>query len=53
MTPNQYEPTKDSSAIKQLCPFSEKLDVKHKNAVCSLGAANAKHKAVGRGNVLC
>ena len=39
MTPNPYVSKKNPSAIKSLRQFSETLDVKHKTAVCGLGAA--------------
>ena len=52
MTPNQYEPTKNTSAIKSLRQFSEALDVKYKTDVHKLGAAKAKRKAIRTGNEL-
>ena len=52
MTPNEYDPTKNPSAIKPLCQYSEALDVKHKTSIRRLGAAMAKHEAIRTGNTL-
>ena len=53
MTPNQYESTKNPSAIKSLRQFSDTFHVKHRTDVCRLGAAKSKCKAIRSGNMLC
>ena len=52
MTHNSYVSTKNTSARKSLHKFSETIDVKHKTAIRSLGAAKEKHKTIKTGNVL-
>ena len=52
MAPNQYEPTKNPSAIKSLCRCSEALDIKYKTVVCGLGEAKARRKATIAGKSL-
>ena len=52
MSPSQYVTVKKSSARKSLRQFLEALDVKHKTAVCRLGAAKSKCKAIIAGNTL-
>ena len=42
ITPNPSVSTKNISARKSLQKFSEKLDVKHRTAVCRLGTPKAK-----------
>ena len=44
--------TKKPSARKPIYKCLETLDVKHKNAVCMLGAAKAKSKKTKTGNLL-
>ena len=50
MTPNQYETTKNPSAINSLHQFSKELDVKHKTDVCGLVAYKVNRKAIRTGN---
>ena len=50
ISPNQYEPNKNPSAVKPLCQISESLDVKHK-LFCGLGDVKAKRKAIRTRNM--
>ena len=45
MTYNQHESTKKPTDIKALRYFSETLYIKHKTAVCRIGAAKENNKA--------
>ena len=51
MSPDKYEPTKNSSARK-LLQFSDVWDIKQKTAIHKLGAIESKLKVVIAGNVL-
>ena len=46
MTPNSYVSTKNPSARKSLCQFTETLDVKHKTDVRKVGSSKANIKAI-------
>ena len=52
MTPNPSMSTKNPSARKPICQFTETLDVKHKNNVCRFGVAKEKRKATKKCNML-
>ena len=44
---------KTPMARKPLRHFTEVLDVKHKTAICRLGAAKSKRKSIRAGTMLC
>ena len=52
MSPSQSVTVKNPIARKSLRQFLEALDVKYKTAVCRLGAAKSKCKAIIAGNTL-
>ena len=53
MSSGLYVPVKQYNTKKSLRPFSEKLNVKPKTAVCKLCATKSKRKAIRAGNILC
>ena len=45
-SPMTTTPVKKPSARKSLCLFTNILDVKHNTAICRVGSAKQKHKAI-------
>ena len=52
MSPGPPMIVKNYSARKSLRLFTEFLDVKKKTAICQVGAAKLKRKAIGAGSML-
>ena len=52
MTPNPFVSTRNPSAQKQLCQFTETLNSKHKTSICTVCTFKAKGKAIKKINIL-